>query len=91
MTDAANPYGIRMIVDADGNEEAYIPLRHISEDEVERLRAEKLDASTPENLEKATAPPGIKDDVAERSQALMEEAFDNAITEAPASPADALG
>lgn len=97
MTDS-NPLGI--ITDQETGE-AYIPLKHLSEEEVERLRQEYV----PENTIDATAEdlgpsaPGIKDDADEQSRKVFEEALENPISDddkaakgdGPVSPADALG
>lgn len=84
-----NPLGIRVIADADGNEETYIPLRHISEEEVERLRAQNLEVNDGE--QSGDAPPGNKDATA-ATEKLMAEALANPVTEVPNQPpSSALG
>lgn len=91
-----NPLGIR---DIEG--EFYIPLAHISEEEVERLREKHLPQNTIDSTAEELGPkaPGIKDDAAERSRKLMEEAMGSPISDdrlaekgdTPPSPKDVLG
>jgi hypothetical protein len=95
-----NPLGIVMLKNEEtGDEIAYIALDQISEEEVERLRAEHLEANTVDSTADDLGPPapGIKPETAEeQSRALMEEALASPIVDpdsddAPAAPADALG
>jgi uncharacterized protein YrzB (UPF0473 family) len=95
MADAANPLGIVMLKDQNGNETAYIPLDAISETEVERLRTEHLE--TNDGQQSGEAAPGIKPDTAEQqSREVIEEAVakplgDDEDDGPPKSPAEALG
>lgn len=93
MTDVkGNPLGIREIEDV-----VYIPLKHISEEEVERLRQIYVPVQpTEDEAEKA---PGIKDDADEQARKVFQDAVDEPISDddkaakgdGPISPADALG
>lgn len=86
MSSAENPLDI---VDFGGR--MYIPLDVISEDEVERLRAENLKANTVDSTaeELGEPAPGIKD-AQEAMEAENKRAFDSPVSDQP-SPADALG
>lgn len=89
MTNPNNPLGIKMLATGpDEEDEAWIRLDLLSEDEVERLRAENLEVNDGE--QSGSAPPGNKD-ATEASRKLMEEALENPIDEVPTSPSDALG
>lgn len=90
MADAANPLNIVMLK-VDDRETAYIPLDMISETEVERLRAEHLDANTIDSTaeEMGDPPPGIKP-MDEQIAAETADALANPLEE-QGSPADALG
>jgi hypothetical protein len=93
MTDPGNPLGIREIEGV-----VYIPLEHLSEEEVERLREEHVPQNTV-GADLGASAPGIKDDADEQSRKVFEEALEQPISDddkaskgdGPISPADALG
>lgn len=91
-----NPLDIIQVpIDGDTHQtRAYIPLDVISEDEVERLRAENLEINDGE--QSGASAPGVKDDTADQqARALAEEALAKPIEgdddAEPTTPADALG
>lgn len=101
MPEAGNPLGIKMLnTGPDGpngepTDEAWIRLSLLSEEEVERLRAENLEIN--DGKQSGEAPPGIKQDEAEnKAKELAAEALANPVggdgnEGPPQSPADALG
>lgn len=99
---ASNPLEITSFTDAEtGEERMYVPLDVLPEDVVEDLRERFVPQHTVDSTAEELGPsaPGVKDDAAEQSKKLMEQALQSPIGDqdkadkgdGPVSPADALG